>query len=178
MASRFFEDFLDELRARVEIEDTLKRFIRGVDRQDWALALSAYHPGAQDAHGFFTGPADEFLKVVAHAHVHQDHSMHIISNILIDFTARDKALVETYCLVFQRYDAQGPGVAAGSAGVRKMATARYVDRFEERSGSWRIAQRTVVFADMQEAQMNAPFAFPPDFVTQHHSMEDFLYTMR
>lgn len=177
MASRFFEHFLDELRARIEIEDTLKRFMRGIDRQDWALALSTYHEDAVDAHGFFTGPAREFLSVVAKAHEYQNHSMHLISNLLIEFTARDKALVETYCLVFQRYDEQAPD-ANGNAGVRKMATARYVDHFEERDGTWRVARRTVVFGDMQEATMAAPFAFPPGFVEQKHGMDDFLYTSR
>jgi hypothetical protein len=130
-----------------------------------------------DAHGFFTGPAKEFLSVVAKAHAHQTHSMHMISNMLIEFTARDKALVETYCLVFQRYDTQAPGTS-GSAGVRKLATARYVDHFEEREGNWRVARRTVVFGDMQESAMDAPFAFPPGFVEQKHGMEDFLYTVR
>ena len=186
MTSRFFEDFLDELRARIEIEDTLKRFMRGIDRQDWDLALSTYHEDAVDAHGFFTGQAKEFLSVVAKAHEHQNHSMHLISNMLIEFTARDKALVETYCLVFQRYDAAGartPGAvdapdATGSAGVRKLATARYVDHFEEREGNWRVARRTVVFGDMQESTMDAPFAFPPGFVEQKHGMDDFLYTVR
>lgn len=177
MASPFFEHFLDELRARVEIEDTLKRFMRGIDRQDWVLALSTYHEDAVDAHGFFTGPAKEFLSVVVKAHEHQTHSMHMISNMLIEFTARDKALVETYCLVFQRYDANAPD-ATGRAGTRKMATARYVDHFEERNGAWRVAMRTVVFGDMQESPMDEPFAFPPGFVEQKHGMDDFLYTSR
>ena len=48
MASRFFASFLDELEARTEIEDCLKRFARAVDRQDWALARTLYHDGAFD----------------------------------------------------------------------------------------------------------------------------------
>jgi hypothetical protein len=99
MASPFFDSFLDELEARTEIADTLKRFIRGIDRKDWALALSTYHDDATDEHGFFNGRADKFLEIVAQKHEHQEHSMHVISNMLIEFTARDRALVETYCLV-------------------------------------------------------------------------------
>ena len=39
MASRFFDNFLDELQARVEIADTLKRFIRGIEQGLGAGAL-------------------------------------------------------------------------------------------------------------------------------------------
>lgn len=175
MSGKFFENYLDELRAHREIEDTLKRFIRGIDRQDWKLALSTYHDGAQDEHGFFNGPADEFLKRVARAHTHQDHSMHFMSNLLIDFLARDVAVVESYFLVFQRFSQEAPGVVQGNRGVRKFATARYIDRFEERNGAWRVAHRVLVLGDMQEEQITSPLALPAGFVMQKHSMEDYLY---
>jgi len=178
MASRFFENFLDELQARTEIADTLKRFIRGIDRQDWTLARSTYHDDAVDEHGFFRGPADDVLKIVARMHEHQDHSMHMISNMLIEFTARERALVETYCLVFQRFGAGAAGVALGSKGVRKIATARYIDRFEARHGEWRVAHRTLVFGDIQEEPLEASVSFPPAFVEQRHGMDDFLYQTR
>jgi len=178
MASRFFDNFLDELQARVEIADTLKRFIRGIDRKDWALARSTYHDDAVDEHGFFRGPADEFLTIVARLHEAQDHSMHMMTNMLIEFTARDRALVETYCLVFQRFGPGAAGVAPGGKGVRKMATARYIDRFEARRGDWRVAHRTLVFGDIQDEPLDAPVAFPPDFVEQRHGMDDFLYKAR
>src|SRR5262249_45056643 len=85
MARPFFDSFLDELEARTEIGDTLKRFVRGIDRKDWALALSTYHDDAVDEHGFFNGRADKFLEIVAQKHEHQHHSMHVISNMLIEF---------------------------------------------------------------------------------------------
>lgn len=175
MATKFFESYLDELRARHEIEDTLKRFIRGIDRQDWQLALSTYHEGARDEHGFFNGPADAFLEKVAQAHMHQEHSMHFMSNLLIDFLARDVAVVESYFLVFQRFGPEASGVSPGNSGVRKFATARYVDRFENRNGAWRVAHRKLILGDMQEEQITAPLNMPPGFVLQKHSMEDYLY---
>jgi hypothetical protein len=178
MTSRHFASFLDELQARLAIEDTLKRFVRGVDRQDWALARSTYHDDAVDAHGFFNGPAGEFLSVVERLHAHQDHSMHFLSNILIEFTARDRALVETYVLVFQRFGPDAEGVAPGSAGVRKLGTARYIDRFEERGGAWRVAHRTLVFGDIQDEPLAKPVTFPPGFAVQRHGMDDPLYRIR
>jgi len=175
MSSKFFENYLDELCARHEIEDTLKRFIRGIDRQDWQLALSTYHEGARDEHGFFNGPADEFLERVAQAHAYQEHSMHFMSNLLIDFLACDIAVVESYFLVFQRFGSEASGVIPGNSGVRKFATARYIDRFEERHGTWRVARRVLVLGDMQEEQITSPITMPAGFVMQKHSMEDYLY---
>ncbi len=176
MASKFFANFIDEMQARVEIEDTIKRFIRGIDRQDWDLALSTYHEGAIDEHGFFNGPAPEFIRVCAQAHAKQQHSMHLMTNSLIEFSARNKAMVETYCLVFQRFGAEEKGVAPGSRGLRKMATARYLDTFEQRAGAWRVAHRKMIFGDIQAEQISDTVGFPPGFTEQRHGMEDFLYT--
>jgi hypothetical protein len=178
MASPFFDSFLDELAARSEIADTLLRFIRGIDRRDWALARSTYHDDAIDEHGFFTGPPDEFLKRVERLHEHQTHSMHVMSNMLIEFEASDRALVETYCLVFQRFGPHAPGVPAGAAGMRKLATARYLDRFEQRCGQWRVAHRRLIFGDTQEFPLDAPVTFPPGFIEQRHGMDDALYKAR
>ena len=178
MASSFFDSFLDELEARTEIADTLLRFIRGIDRQDWALARSTYHDDAVDEHGFFTGSPDEFLKLVKRMHEHQLHSMHVMSNMLIEFASRDRALVETYCLVFQRFGAKAPGVPEGAAGVRKLATARYLDRFEKRRGEWRVAHRRLIFGDTQDFPLDAPVSFPAGFIEQRHGMDDALYAAR
>jgi hypothetical protein len=178
MASPFFDRFVDELQARTEIADTLLRFIRGIDRQDWALARSTYHDDAVDEHGFFTGPPDEFLGRVKRMHEHQLHSMHVMSNMLIEFDSGERARVETYCLVFQRFGPDAPGVPAGAAGVRKMATARYLDRFEKRRGAWRVAHRWLIFGDTQEFPLDAPVSFPPGFIEQRHGMDDALYAGR
>lgn len=178
MTSRYFDSFLDELEARLAIEDNLKRFSRAVDRKDWAAARAAYHDDAVDMHGFFNGPADELIGIVERMHVHQDHSMHFLSNILIEFMAPDRAFVETYVLVFQRFTAQADGVKPGTAGLRRYGTARYLDRFEKRRGEWRVAHRTLVFGDLQDEPLDKPVAFPPGFTVQRHDRDDPLYALR
>jgi hypothetical protein len=142
------------------------------------LARSAYHDDAVDLHGFFNGLADELLRVVERMHRHQDHSMHFLSNVMIEFLARDRALVESYVLVFQRFGRAADGVPPDSVGVRKLATARYIDRFEERQGEWRIAHRTLVFGDVQDEPLERPVVFPSNFVVQRHDTNDPLYTIR
>lgn len=165
--SRHFESFLEELQARTEIEDCLKRFARAVDRQDWKAAREAYHDGAFDDHGFFKGPPDAFLAHIAKLHEVQEHSMHFNTNVLIEFQAKDRAFVETYVLVLQRF-----------ADRRVTASARYLDKFEKRSGAWRVVHRTLVFGDMASEPMAEPPRFPAGFTVQKHGLDDPLYRLR
>ena len=167
MSAGVFGSFLEELEARTAIEDCLKRFARAVDRQDWAAAREMYHPGAFDDHGFFKGPPDAFLAHVAGLHAKQDHSMHFNTNVLIEFQARDRAFVETYVLVLQRFEDR-----------RVTASARYLDRFENRNGHWRVAHRTLVFGDMASEPMSEPLKFPAEFTVQKHGMDDPLYRLK
>jgi ketosteroid isomerase-like protein len=162
-----FASFLEELEARTAIEDCLKRFARAVDRQDWTLARSLYHDDAFDDHGFFKGPPDAFLAHIAKLHEVQEHSMHFNTNVLIEFESRTRAFVETYVLVLQRF-----------ADRRVSASARYLDRFEKRSGEWRVAHRTLVFGDMANEPLHEPLRFPAGFTEQRHGMDDPLYALR
>ena len=176
--SSVFADFLEELQARTAIEDCLKRFARAVDRQDWAAAREAYHDGAFDDHGFFKGPPDQFLAYIEKLHAHQDHSMHFNTNVLIEFDSRERAFVETYVLVLQRYRPDSPNVAPGTEGLRSLASARYLDRFENRNGKWRVIHRTLVFGDVVSEPMMEPSLFPSEFTVQKHGLDDPLYRLR
>jgi ketosteroid isomerase-like protein len=175
--SGLFATFLEELEARTAIEDCLKRFARAVDRQDWNAAREAYHDGAFDDHGFFKGSPDALIAQVAKMHADQDHSMHFNTNVLIEFQAQDRAFVETYVLVLQRYRAGAPNAPAGSQGLRNLASARYLDRFEKRNGKWRVAHRTLVFGDLVAEPMKEALRFPPEFTVQKHGMDDPLYSL-
>lgn len=174
---RVFANFIDELEARTAIEDALKRFARAVDRQDWQAARELYHPDAFDDHGFFKGAPDAFLAHIAALHVEQEHSMHFNTNVLIEFSSTERAFVETYVLVLQRFRAGTSKVPPGAAGLRCLASARYLDRFERRGGEWRVAHRTLVFGDLESAPMTEPLRFPAAFTVQRHDMDDPLYTL-
>ena len=92
--------------------------------------------------------------------------MHFNTNVLIEFQAKDRAFVETYVLVLQRFTDR-----------RVTASARYLDRFEKRKGEWRVAHRTLVFGDMLSEPMREPLSFPAEFTVQQHGMHDPLYTV-
>ncbi|MFL6798553.1 MAG: nuclear transport factor 2 family protein [Xanthobacteraceae bacterium] len=176
--SSVFANFLDELQARTAIEDCLKQFARAVDRQDWAAARKTYHDDAIDDHGFFKGPPDAFLGHIEKLHEHQDHSMHLNTNVLIEFQSPERAFVETYVLVLQRFRPGASNVPANAAGLRNMACARYLDHFEKRDGEWRVARRTLVLGDVVSGPMTEAAAPLAGFTTQKHGLDDPLYRLR
>lgn len=141
------DDALQRLIARAEIQDTLCRYARGVDRGDWELVRSTYHADAWDEHGDYKGGIDGLVRWLDARFSGVDNSTHFLGNCLIEFAGPDLALVETYFLSRRLR----PPTAEESArvGARDMfareAWGRYVDRFERRAdGAWRVAHRTVV----------------------------------
>lgn len=170
---KIFENFLDELQARHEIEDCLLRFARAIDRKDWDAALLSYHEDAFDDHGFFKGAPDKFIEVLKKSHAHQDHSMHLCTNILIDFKSEKSALVESYIIAIQRFlpDAENPH------GARNIGIARYLDHFERHNGEWRVAKRVLVLGDLVRSKMTEALNFPPGFAIQKHEKTDILYEL-
>jgi hypothetical protein len=126
-------DKLRELISREEIRDILMRYCRGIDRADEDLINSAFHPGAIDDHGD-PGPATDLARRVAAGG--QRQMMHFTGNVLIELEG-DTAYVESYFISFAEHDVNG------SANTRSRA-GRYLDRFEQRDGAWKIAYRMVV----------------------------------
>lgn len=168
-----FENFLDELQARHLIEDCLLRFARAIDRKDWSEALLSYHEDAFDNHGFFKGPPDKFIEILKKIHENQDHSMHLCTNILIDFKSKTSALVESYIIAIQRFLPDSENIY----GVRNVGVARYLDHFELRDGHWRVSKRVLVLGDLIKTPVSTPLQFPPGFEIQQHGKNDILYEL-
>lgn len=158
---------IERLADRAQIQDTMYRWCRAIDRLDYDGIRAVFHPDAIDIHGIYNGGIDGLIEWIRERHQTIPFSMHNLTNILIEFTGPDSALVETYCLAVQRYPADGKASLAAPAGERAgkkaaaldlMGCARYVDRFERRAGEWRIAHRTVVFDSwlLHEVAPDAP----------------------
>lgn len=122
---------------RSAIDDALRRYTRGIDRLDGALVASAFHPGAELVD---YGPAPLTVEAfVEHALGSLGRrfvaTQHRLSNttIAIDGGA---ATVESYVLAFH--------VEQVDDGQRLHTfNGRYIDRFEERDGAWKITRRTL-----------------------------------
>ena len=145
------------LEDRFQIEQTIRRWARAVDRRDWALVREVFHSDATDDHGMYKGGIDGLIEWLEVRHQCITMSMHVLGNIFIEFPDADSALCETYVVAYQRYDAPpgedqshiyaalGDDVDPADLPINAMMPARYVDAFEKRSGAWRITQRTTVF---------------------------------
>ncbi|GAA4353824.1 nuclear transport factor 2 family protein [Variovorax defluvii] len=134
------------LADRAAIQDCLCRYARGVDRGDWALVRSTYHPDANDQHGEYRGGVDGFIDWLDKRFAGVDNSMHFLGNCLIEFAGPDHAFVETY-FASRRLrpptDVERVGLQAGDRMCRE-AWGRYADQFERRDGEWRVARRIVI----------------------------------
>lgn len=138
-----------ELCQREAIRDCLMRYCRGADRCDEAVMRSAFWPDATDSHampGRAPLNAHVFIERVMPKLKAMDQTQHMLGNILIRLDG-DAARVESYYQAYHRVrDAAGP---------RDIITAgRYLDRFAQRAGEWRIAERVVVvdwFRDFKDS---------------------------
>lgn len=121
------------------------RYCRGVDRLDWELVRSCYHPDATDEHGSYSGGIDGFIDWIAAGLPRFESTTHFTGNQLVEVTG-DTAWAEHYALVTHRRAATGEAPAADL-----IVNVRYIDRMERRDGEWRIAKR-VVIADSEKLE--------------------------
>jgi hypothetical protein len=139
---------VEDLLAREEITDVIKRLARGTDRLDAELIESCYHADGFDDHNVFRGSGAEFAEWVLGTLDVFDATMHFVGSPYIRLDG-DVAQVDTYCVAHHL----GKPDDAGRA-TDMVLGLRYVDRFErrqagsvpERQGSpWLIAKRVCAF---------------------------------
>lgn len=140
-------EILRTLADRAAIEDVMSRYARGVDRSDFDLVRSAYHPGAYDDHGDFRGQIEDFIPWLAERLDGAIDGMHLLGNCLIEFAGPEVALVETYFVSHRLRKPTGDErpLTGPDDLMSRQRWGRYVDRFERRDGEWRVASRTVVW---------------------------------
>jgi len=127
---------LQRLLDESAIRAVVSRYARGVDRRDWELVRSCYHPDAQEDRGRYRGGVDGFVDWLREAVAGYSSTSHHIATQNIDLEG-DTAWVESYCLALHR--------TPGDPSVDRLVPCRYHDRFERRDGEWRIAARTNVY---------------------------------
>jgi len=175
------------LQDRMEIQDALFRYVRGVDRRDWDLVRSAYHPDAFDDHGAYKGDVDGFIESLKKRHATIEQSMHVVANCVIEFDSPDGAVVETYFVTYQRIAATaGDSRAIYLRGrpygpddaVETEVVGRYVDRVTRRDGAWRVQHRTVVFELMRAEPVPSGGGLSPKWALCGRNGDDPIETLR
>jgi hypothetical protein len=125
----------------IAVRDVVLKYARAVDRGDWELLRSCYHPEAIDDHGPFRGTIDEMVPWLQGTMGTFEFSAHYIMNQLVEFDGDDVAWVESYCLAYHRTVA----TAEQPDQMDWILNVRYVDRMERRDGEWRIADRRLAW---------------------------------
>lgn len=128
---------LDTVVSRQQIADLTAAYCRGVDRADPALLAEVFHEDATVISGAFNGNgkafATEICRIVEDAFAQTFHS---IANQWVEVSG-DGAVGETYVIACSTSKGEAPATDTLTGG-------RYIDRFERRNGTWRIAERTFV----------------------------------
>ncbi|WP_340317706.1 nuclear transport factor 2 family protein [Rhizorhabdus argentea] len=181
------EHRLAELEARFAITDVVHKFCRAADRSDLEAIPPLFHDDAVDNHGFYEGDVPGLVEWMRERHRNILHASHNVTNILIEFAGTARALVESRVSVCIRYSAAGAAAFAQAAGVAisgnrpvdVLSFGRYIDIFEQRDSTWKIASRTTV------PDQNLFFEVPegtdissPVLVKPRRDQEDLVFTLR
>jgi hypothetical protein len=129
---------LDRLLDEQAIRRVLTLYAHAVDRRDWDLLRSLFHPDATDQHGPYVGGVDGLVDFLTAELGKVEVTTHALMNIVVEFADADTALTETYGLAFHRERRRDGRPVDLHFGVR------YLDRVERRDGTWRIADRVVL----------------------------------
>ena len=122
-----------------EIADVIHRYCRGIDRCDFDLVRSCYHPDGIDDHGDFRGGVEDFIAYVQRTLPTFERTMHFIGNVLVE-PRGDAARAESYIVAHHHLrESRSKPERDYTVGLR------YVDDFGRRLGEWRIAARVCVF---------------------------------
>jgi hypothetical protein len=162
------ESRLEELLAKQDIQEALTRYARGIDRNDIALAKSAYHSDGYDEHGPARGNAHEVMDRVGAALASLEIALHRITNVQIELEG-DVAHVESY---FHSIHVEQ------NSDVEEHVYGRYVDRFERRDDAWKIARRQVVMDFDSYRPRGTPSPYHDRFSLGSRGPQDPIYRQR
>lgn len=143
---------LGQIVNRQMIWDCLLRYIRGVDRMDQDLVRSAFWPDAHNTHGPVSGTVEDFIAGWLPGQEVRDISFHMVSNQSVEFESPTLAHSEAYLIA---------GLLPKDGGQMELFGGRYADRYECRSGEWRIITRVLMLewqGLMDSTQMKARLA--------------------
>lgn len=121
---------------RFAIAELAALYMRGLDRLDEGLLEAQFWPDARLAYGIFSGAPADFAAFCMAALREHDRNHHMLGQHLIDFAGADEAFGEVYYQAYHR--------TTDDAGAKRdlIIAGRYIDRYERRSGVWRIAYRS------------------------------------
>jgi len=135
--------------AKAALHDLVCTYARGVDRGDAALLASVFHADADVVTGIIDGKAPDYARdIVTMVRTNLKCTFHAVSNEYFE-VAGDRAWGECYVLAHL--------ITLAEPAAETLTGGRYLDRFERRDGTWKIAHRTWV----QDWSMTRPAPAEP-----------------
>jgi hypothetical protein len=144
---------LDVLTAERAIREVLHDYCRAIDRFDWELFRSVWHPDATiDYEGWFQGTRDEAVAVFRDVHPGYVTHSHQVTSVKIAVDG-DRAVSEAYVTVRMR---SYPDETGRSVDI--FVSGRYLDRWSRRDGRWAIDDRRYASDVFSEYEVVDTFA--------------------
>ncbi len=128
-------DQLQLLADKQEIYELSCTYMRGQDRLDPEAHRSVFWDDAWCSYGIYEGDPDGFVRFAQSALRPHASNHHMIGQVQIE-VAGNEAFGEVYYQAFHRI------IAEDGSERDLFISGRYVDRYERRSGVWKIAYRS------------------------------------
>ncbi|CAL8477015.1 nuclear transport factor 2 family protein [Caballeronia sp. S22] len=157
---------LQQLLDEAEIRRVHIRYCRGIDRMDWDLVRSCYHPDAIDRHGAYNGSIEGFIDWAIKLLPSFESTQHFTGNQYVEVHG-DVAFAEHYAQAHHRAKPDGDKPA-----MDWVVNIRYVDRMERRKGEWRIADRLVVLDSQRSDPVPESLAPLENFTVGRRDKDD------
>lgn len=128
-----------ELREALDkqaIHDVCMYYCRAVDRMDESLLMRVFHDDATVEYGLYDGPASGFVDNIFVTLSGLERTYHCVGNELVTIDG-NVANGEIYVIAYMSSKSEG-------ALTDGLVIGRYLDRYERRDGTWKIAHRKFV----------------------------------
>jgi hypothetical protein len=160
---------VEELLAERDIRRVLFLYCRGVDRRDFDLIRSCFHPDAYADYGSFTGDTDGFIAYLREEMARFTRTSHSLANIVIDIDGTH-AVAESYVTAFHRLPAR-PNRPTRDF----ICGLRYIDRLEKRDATWALSDRRLAFEWGRLDAVVTGVDFDPAFTMGERWPDDLIY---
>jgi SnoaL-like domain len=167
---------VSSIEDREAIRDVIAAYAHAIDRRRWAMMERLFHPDAIFGFGPIEGDWRSFVEQARAVIDPCIATQHQLGQTLIAFDGPDAADTETYMtamhIIPPGYPATGAFPDKGE-NYSAVIAGRYVDRFERRSGEWRIARRQGLY-DWREYRIigEADLSTVPEGARGYHDDRD------
>jgi SnoaL-like domain len=159
---------IDDLLDKQAITEVLYRYCRGCDRAEEQAIRACFHPESLHRHGGFEGTSADFTSMAMQIIRATKQTKHLLTNVLIELRG-SMAYSESHYFAYHRQVDRNSG-----AELDYFTGGRYLDRFEERAGAWKIVQR-VGLIDFERHETPDPGSRAPQSQLSQRFPEDELY---